>query len=152
MLIMLNQPKRVELKIKIQLSETELLDDYDSRKLKKVINDRDKYKEYAQSIKQIAVRYVSDHELTSFEGAIDGLYGKISEKVKDELTLKYVTQLYNHTIDFIKDKVSDKTGTVPKPDSPGFTQYAMNKLELKQSLDKITDFLKLKDKKRNQIV
>ena len=105
-------------KNKIQLSETELLDDYDSRKLKKVINDRDKYKEYAQSIKQIAVRYVSDHELTSFEGAIDGLYGKISEKVKDELTLKYVTQLYNHTIDFIKDKVSDKTGTVPKPDSP----------------------------------
>ena len=137
-------------KNKIQLSETELLDDYDSRKLKKVINDRDKYKEYAQSIKQIAVRYVSDHELTSFEGAIDGLYGKISEKVKDELTLKYVTQLYNHTIDFIKDKVSDKTGTVPKPDSPGFTQYAMNKLELKQSLDKITDFLKLKDKKETK--
>ena len=64
--------------------------------------------------------------------------------------MKYVTQLYNHTIDFIKDKVSDKTGTVPKPDSPGFTQYAMNKLELKQSLDKIIDFLKLKDKKETK--
>mgnify|MGYP001018129702 CR=1 FL=1 len=134
-------------KNKLKLSDTEPLDDYDSKKLTRTINDRDKYEEYAQSIKQIAARYVSDHELTSFEGAIDGLYGKISEKVKDELTLKYVTQLYNCAIDFIKDKVSDKTGTVSKPNSPGFTQYAMNKLELKQSLDKITDFLKLKDKK-----
>lgn len=134
-------------KNKIQLSETELLDDYDSRKSAGVVNDRDKYKEHAQSIKQIAARYVSDSELTSFEEAIDGLYGKIYKKVKDELTLKYVTQLYNSAIDFIKDKVSDKTGTVPKPNSPGFTQYARNKLELKQSLDKITDFLKLKDKK-----
>ena len=134
-------------KNKIQLSETELLDDYDSRELKKVINDRNKYKDCAHSIKQIAARYVSGHELTSFEGAIDGLYGKIYKKVKDELTLKYVTQLYNSAIDFIKDKVSDKTGTVSKPNSPGFTQYARNKLELKQSLDKITGFLSLKDKK-----
>lgn len=134
-------------KNKIQLSETELLDDYDSRELKKVINDRNKYKDCAHSIKQIAARYVSGHELTSFEGAIDGLYGKIYKKVKDELTLKYITQLYNSAIDFIKDKVSDKTGTVSKPNSPGFTQYARNKLELKQSLDKITGFLSLKDKK-----
>ena len=134
-------------KNKIQLSETELLDDYDSRNLEGAIKDRDEYKKCAQSIKQIAARYVSSHELTSFEGSIDGLYGKISEKVKDELTLKYVTQLYNRTIDFIKDKVSDKTGTVSKPNSPGFKQYAMNKLELKQSLDKITGFLSLKDKK-----
>jgi len=134
-------------KNKIQLSETKLLDDYDSRELKRVINDRNKYKDCAYSIKQIAARYVSGHELTSFEGAIDGLYGKIYKKVKDELTLKYVTQLYNSAIDFIKDKVSDKTGTVSKPNSPGFTQYARNKLELKQSLDKITGFLKMKDEK-----
>ena len=134
-------------KNKIQLSETEPLDNYDSRKLKKAINDRDKYKEYAQSIKQIAARYVSDHELTSFEGAIDGLYDKITEKVRNELILKYMTDLYNHAIRFINNKVSEKTDTAPKPDSPGFTQYARNKLELKQSLDKITDFLKMKDEK-----
>ena len=134
-------------KNKIQLSETELLDDYDSRELEKVIKDRNKYKDCAHSIKQIAASYVSGHELTSFEGAIDDLYNKIDEKVKDELTLKYVTQLYNCAIDFIKDKVSDKTGTVSKPNSPGFTQYARNKLELKQSLDKITGFLKMKDEK-----
>ena len=137
-------------KNKIQLSETEPLDDYDSKNLEGAIKDRDEYKKCAQSIKQIAARYVSGHELTSFEGSIDGLYGEISDKVKDELTLKYVTQLYNRTIDFIKDKVSDKTGTVSKPNSPGFRQYAMNKLELKQSLDKITDFLKLKDKKETK--
>jgi len=134
-------------KNKLKLSDTEPLDDYDSKNLEGAIKDRDEYKKCAQSIKQIAARYVSSHELTSFEGSIDGLYGKISEKVKDELTLKYVTQLYNRTIDFIKDKVSDKTGTVSKPNSPGFKQYAMNKLELKQSLDEITGFLSLKDKK-----
>ena len=119
-------------KNKIQLSDAEPLDDYDSKNLEGAIKDRDEYKKCARSIKQIAARYVSGHELTSFEGAIDGLYDKIYEKVKDELTLKYVTQLYNSTIDFIKDKVSDKTGTVSKPNSPGFTQYARNKLELKQ--------------------
>ncbi len=134
-------------KNKIQLSETEPLDNYDSRKLKKAINDRDKYKEYAQSIKQIAARYVSDHELTSFEEVIDSLYNKITEKVRNELILKYTTDLYNHAIKFINNKVSEKTDTAPKPDSPGFTQYARNKLELKQSLDRITGFLKLKDKK-----
>ena len=134
-------------KNKIQLSETEPLDNYDSRKLKKVINDRNKYKDCAQSIKQIADRYVSDRELTSFEEAIDGLYDKITEKVRNELILKYTTDLYNHSIRFINNKVSEKTDTAPKPDSPGFTQYARNKLELKQSLDKITDFLKMKDEK-----
>lgn len=134
-------------KNKLKLSDTEPLDDYDSKNLEGAIKDRDEYKKCARSIKQIAARYVSGHELTSFEGSIDGLYGKIYEKVKDELTLKYVTQLYNCAIDFIKDKVSDKTGTVSKPNSPGFRQYAMNKLELKQSLDKITGFLSLKDKK-----
>lgn len=134
-------------KNKIQLSETEPLDNYDSRKLKKVINDRNKYKDCAQSIKQIAARYVSYRELTSFEEAIDGLYDKITEKVRNELILKYTTDLYNHSIRFINNKVSEKTDTAPKPDSPGFTQYARNKLELKQSLDKITDFLKMKDEK-----
>lgn len=137
-------------KNKLKLSDTEPLDDYDSKNLEGAIKDRDEYKKCAQSIKQIAARYVSGHELTSFEGSIDGLYGKISDKVKDELILKYVTQLYNRTIDFIKDKVSDKTGTVSKPNSPGFRQYAMNKLELKQSLDKITGFLSLKDKKHTE--
>jgi hypothetical protein len=137
-------------KTKIKLSETKPLDNYDSRKLKKAINDRDKYKEYAQSIKQIAARYVSDRELTSFEEAIDSLYNKITEKVRNELILKYTTDLYNHAIKFINNKVSEKTDTAPKPDSPGFTQYARNKLELKQSLDKITGFLKLKDKKHTE--
>lgn len=134
-------------KNKLKLSDTEQIDDYDSRKSTGVINDRNKYKEYAQSIKQIAARYVSDSELTSFEEAIDGLYDKITEEVRNELILKYTTDLYNHAIRFINNKVSEKTDTASKPDSPGFTQYARNKLELKQSLDKITDFLKLKDKK-----
>lgn len=137
-------------KNKLKLSDTELLEDYDSRKSTKVINDRDKYKEYAQSIKQIAARYVSDHELTSFEEAIDGLYDKITEKVRNELILKYTTDLYNHAIKFINNKVSEKTDTAPKPGSPGFMKYAINKLELKQSLDKITGFLKLKDKKHTE--
>ena len=137
-------------KNKLKLSDTELLEDYDSRKSTKVINDRDKYKEYAQSIKQIAARYVSDHELTSFEEAIDGLYDKITEKVRNELILKYTTDLYNHAIKFINNKVSEKTDTAPKPGSPGFMKYAINKLELKQSLDKITGFLKVKDKKHTE--
>lgn len=134
-------------KNKLKLSDTEQIDDYDSRKSTGVINDRGKYKECAQSIKQIAARYVSGSELTSFEEVIDGLYDKITEEVRNELILKYTTDLYNHAIRFINNKVSEKTDTASKPDSSGFTQYARNKLELKQSLDKITDFLKLKDKK-----
>ena len=46
--------------------------------------------------------------------------------------------------------MSEKTDTAPKPGSPGFMKYAINKLELKQSLDKITGFLKLKDKKHTE--
>ena len=136
-----------EAKNKLKLSDTKLLDDYDSKSLEGVIKDRDEYKKCAQSIKQIAARYVSSHELTSFEGVIDDLYNKIDKKVKDGLVLKYTTYLYNYTIEFIDRKVSEKTDTASKPDSPGFTQYAMNKLELKRSLDKITGFLSLKDKK-----
>ena len=61
-------------KNKLKLSDTELLEDYDSRKSTKVINDRDKYKEYAQSIKQIAARYVSEliPEDSSFQFAMRG--------------------------------------------------------------------------------
>ena len=66
------------------------------------------------------------------------------------MILKYTTDLYNHAIKFINNKVYEKTDTAPKPGSPGFMKYAINKLELKQSLDKITGFLKLKDKKHTE--
>ena len=96
-----------------------------------ILNDfRIKFEKYSK-------KYLKNEASTNFQNNIDQVINEIKKKRKEIYIDKYTNQLYNFTIEKMKELVDMKTGTKSKPTSTNFLKYAINKLKLYKDIVKI---------------
>ena len=82
-------------------------------------------------------KYLEEVEISEFEKYLD----KLTKSIKDELISEFVlinsVRLTNFSLEHIKKAADNNTDTVSKPSSTGFYEFAMDRLALRQNVQRI---------------
>lgn len=123
-------------KDRIQFIEQQVLP-YDTNVLRRVESDLERVNSAINSIDSLEGHYLKDDENEALTNALTKLQSAILKKKNSELVEKYCCRLLEYTTHRIRTTIATKTGTVAKPTSTGFYDYAKNRLALHKSADQI---------------
>lgn len=82
-------------------------------------------------------QYLESKEAILFNDLLTKLLESAVTQCNHDIEEHYAIQLTNFTLDKFKDYTAAKTNTAPKPDSTGFEEYAINRLNLENAVHNI---------------
>lgn len=136
-------------KDRIKFIEQQILP-YDEDTLKSVKNDLGYAVSAIESIDGIDGDYLDESELEDLQTLLEKLRASIKQKRDSELIEKNSCRLLNFTTKQIRSIVASKTGTVAKPTSTGFYDYAKNRIALYNHTSNILQNLVSKSHKEHK--
>jgi hypothetical protein len=115
--------------------------------LKKVPEDFSVHKEDYANVKKAVknlekidiTNYLDENSSEIFSDLLEALKENILRNYTNDLVEMEAVELTNFTIDKIKAIADKNSNSVSKPSSTGFKEYAMNRLKLKNYINKIAD-------------
>ena len=125
---------------------------YDDEILDAVESDRGFSIEAIKNIKNIEGDYLEEGRIDELLKALFDLKTQIEKKRRLELVEKYTCRLLNYTTRCVRDIIATKTGTVAKPTSTGFYEYAKNRIALQNSAASIIEAINPKSHKERTIL
>ena len=112
---------------------------YDEELLANVDSDLTRLNDAIEDIRAITGDYISQSDMTALMGALGHLKDKIVLARKNQTVEKYSCRLMNYTTHKVRSVIAANTGTVAKPTSTGFYEYAKNRVALSDAAHKILD-------------
>lgn len=110
---------------------------YDENIINGVESDLESAKLAVDNVEDIEGEYLPDEDTNLLKDGLRNLVKQIEASRKKEIIEKYSCRLMEYTTRQVRRVIAAKTGTVAKPASVGFYDYAKNRLALINSSDKI---------------
>ena len=123
-------------KDRIKFIEQQVLP-YDEDVLQGVRDDLEYVEEATGSLDEIDDGYLDERDTENLQALLSKLENAIQDKKTAELVEKNSCRLLNFTTQKVRALVASKTGTVAKPNSTGFYDYAKNRINLYKASDTI---------------
>jgi predicted ATPase len=122
---------------------------YDEDILSGVESDLEHASDAAASIDSIEGDYLAEGKNEELHEAISDLEAAIKIRKTEELIQKHSGRLLNHTTQRVRAIIAAKTGTIAKPTSTGFYEYAKNRISLRNAASNILQNLTPKSHKEH---
>jgi hypothetical protein len=123
-------------KDRIKFIEQQILP-YDEDILGVINSDLECTSEAIASIENVEGDYLAEGKMEELQGALANLQMTVKQKRIVELTEKNSCRLMGFTTQRIRNIIATKTGTVAKPTSTGFYEYAKNRIALHDAAENI---------------
>lgn len=123
-------------KDRIKFTEQQVLP-YDEDVLQGVKDDLENAAQAIGSLEQIDDGYLDENDTENLQTLLSKLETAIHDKKIEELVEKNSCRLLNFTTQRVRALIASKTGTVAKPGSTGFYDYAKNRIDLYKAADTV---------------
>jgi predicted ATPase len=129
-------------KERIKFTEQQVLP-YDEDLLEAVETDLEYTNDAIEKIEEIEGEYLSEEKMTTIRDSLNELEQSIEAKKLEEVIEKYTCRLIIFTTRRVRSIVASNSGTVAKPTSTGYYEYAKNRIALHDAMSSILKNLAL---------
>lgn len=123
---------------------------YDEDILSGIEDDLEYVCNATENIENVEGNYLEDNKFEELQEILSDLEGTVRKRRSEELVEKNCLRLIMFTTKRVRAIIAAKTGTVAKPTSTGFYEYAKNRIALFVSADNILCNLSVKHHKEHE--